>query len=258
MATTFFTPQQLAALKANSRPYAPPPVQGKPKKKKPWFTALISEGGATGGALGGAAAGTALLPGIGTLAGALIGGFAGGAGGSVAEQKIRDNKVNLKKAGLEGAISGVLMPGPLKLAKAGVTAGRAGLAGRPITQAVNEQLTKRITVPKTVGVAERLESRAGGFGVGEKVAGGRPEGLGLTGQKNIFKVLQSEKIKPGHPETRLAQIQTRMEDYGSQIDEVLKAVNKPLSPAQRNKIAADYLKNVRRNSTNMLIKSISG
>lgn len=226
--------------------FAPKPKpKTKPKKKKPWYSALISEGGATGGAIGGAAIGSALLPGIGTLAGALIGGFAGGAGGSVAEQKIRDDKVNLRKAGLEGAISGVLMPGPLKLAKAGGTAGMAAVRGRPIAQAVNEKLTRRVAVPKTVGVAERLESRAGGFGVGEKVAGGRPEGLGLQGQKRIFKTLSDEKIKPGHPETRLAQIQTRMEDYGSQIDETLKAVNRPLTQAQRNRIASDYLKNVR-------------
>lgn len=219
----------------------------KATKKKPWYSALISEGGATGGAIGGAALGSAIFPGVGTLAGALIGGAAGGFGGSAAEQKIRDNKINLKKAGLEAAISGVLMPGPLKLAKAGGTAIKAGVGGRPVAEAVNQAITRRgaITTPKTGGVAERLESRAGGFGVGEKAAGGRPEGLGLKGQKRIFDTLSSEKIPPGHPETRLSAIQARMADYGGQMDEVLKTVNRPLSQSQRNAIATDYLKIVK-------------
>jgi hypothetical protein len=69
-------------------------------------TSLISEGGATGGAIGGAALGTALLPGIGTVLGAGIGGLVGGLGGSAAEQKVRDDKVNWKKAAAEGVISG--------------------------------------------------------------------------------------------------------------------------------------------------------
>jgi hypothetical protein len=99
---------ELKALQKRIGYTTPKPTQ--PKKQSGrggTLTSLISEAGGAGGALGGAAVGTAILPGVGTILGAGIGGALGGFGGSAAEQKVRDNKVNYKKAAAEAAVSGV-------------------------------------------------------------------------------------------------------------------------------------------------------
>jgi hypothetical protein len=106
------------------------------KKKKPWYTALISELGGAGGAGGGAAAGASIgsvVPGLGTAVGGLIGaaagGFLGGTAGRVAENEVRDNRIGIGDAVKEGAINGVLSAGPgqlLKLAKGGTAAIEGG------------------------------------------------------------------------------------------------------------------------------------
>jgi hypothetical protein len=114
-------------------------------------SALIAEGGGLGGALAGGAAGAAVgsvVPGIGTLIGGLIGagigGFAGGTGGSVAEQKVRDGKVDTGKALKFGAIEGITSAGPIKLAKGATAAGKA-LAKGMGAKGAKEQAEKAIS-----------------------------------------------------------------------------------------------------------------
>lgn len=132
MSVQLFDPSQLQQLQDGYRQHltqrsaadaAYQASQAKPKGGRGGFlTSLISEGGAAGGALAGGAAGTMILPGVGTVIGAGLGGLIGGFGGSAAEQKVRDNKVNWGNAAKEGAISGVtsaILPG-----------GGAGILGR--------------------------------------------------------------------------------------------------------------------------------
>lgn len=124
------SPQQLDPRQAMSNQMT------EEKKKKPWWSSWISELAGTGGALGGAAAGAtagSVVPGIGTviggLAGAALGGFAGGTGGRLAENKIRDDRWDVGSALKEGAITGILSPGPIKSAKVLSAGSKALLAG---------------------------------------------------------------------------------------------------------------------------------
>jgi hypothetical protein len=132
-------PSTFAQLQANAEAnYQATPRQAmsdqmtQQKKKKPWYTALISELGGAGGAAGGAAVGASLgsvVPVLGTalggLAGAAVGGFLGGTGGRVVENEVRDKRVGLGDALKEGTVNGVLSAGPgnlLRLAKGGTAA----------------------------------------------------------------------------------------------------------------------------------------
>lgn len=139
----------------------------KPEKKKGGrggtLTSLISEGGALGGAAGGAALGTAVLPGIGTLLGALGGGFLGGFGGRLTENKVRDNRLGLGDALKEGAVSGVLGAGPLRLGKFGLDAVKGV---RAISPTVQDTGTKVFSG----GLAEAL-GRVGTPGASMRVTG---------------------------------------------------------------------------------------
>lgn len=226
-----------------------PKPKSKPKKKKPWYSALISEGGAAGGAIGGAAAGTAILPGIGTLAGALIGGFAGGAGGSAVEQKVRDNKVNWKKAGLEGAISGVLMPGPLKLAKAGGTAIKAGATGRPVIQAVNQTLARggrfKTPVAKISEMGERAETRAANTHIGAS-ARGRPGTVGPKEMKRFQQLDIDEKIRAGLPDRQAKDAYKALKSVGAEMNETLKTANRSITALEKDKLRLGLNRAVKR------------
>lgn len=117
------------------------------------FRSLISEGGGTGGALGGAAAGAAIgsvVPGVGTVIGGLVGaglgGFLGGTGGKLVEDQVIEGKTNIGGALTEGAISGVMGAGPLRLAKlaqggaAALKAGGAQTLESALVGAVDEPL----------------------------------------------------------------------------------------------------------------------
>lgn len=123
-------------------------------------SALIAEGGGLGGALAGGAAGAAIgsvVPIIGTaiggLAGAALGGFLGGTTGSVAEQKVRDKKVDSGKALKFGAIEGLTSAGPIKLLKTGKAALGAAKTGVAVRPAVDEALSSTLI--------SRLAGRAG-------------------------------------------------------------------------------------------------
>jgi hypothetical protein len=124
------------------------------------LTSLISEAGGTGGALGGAAIGTAILPGVGTVLGAGIGGFLGGFSGRVAENKVRDDRVGLGDALLEGGISGATAAGPLKLLKAGKALKGASKAAPALEDAVLEASGKVPLKTSTQGRLMTMSNKA--------------------------------------------------------------------------------------------------
>lgn len=129
--------RELLASRAASQPAQ------QPKKKGNFLTSLIPTGTSIAGAASGAAAGAGIgsvVPGVGTaiggLAGALIGGFGGGFGGKVLQNKV-EGEENLTKGALkEGAISGVLSAGPLRLGKLGIDTARGIRAGTSAGNAV--------------------------------------------------------------------------------------------------------------------------
>jgi hypothetical protein len=132
------------------------------------LSSLISEAGGTGGALGGAAIGTAILPGIGTVLGAGIGGFLGGTGGRIAENKVRDNRLGLGDALTEGAISGAMGAGPLRLAGLGKNAVTKGVSKgttslvdaliKPVAADAGQMAAKTAQAPLQTSVAGKLEA----------------------------------------------------------------------------------------------------
>lgn len=99
------------------------------------LSSLISEAGGIGGAAKGAALGSAFGP-LGTLLGAGVGGFLGGTVGRVAENKVRDDRIGLGDALKEGAVTGVLSAGPLKLAKLGKSTASGVKAGMGLKEAL--------------------------------------------------------------------------------------------------------------------------
>lgn len=95
---------------------------------------------------------------------------------------------------------------------------------------------------------QQLESRAGGFGVGEKASGGVQ--LGVHDSAAIGDLLKTEGIKPGSPETRLAQVEDKLDGIGQQIDSHLNANNVTLNPADTKKITSDFLGQVDKQAGN--------
>jgi len=220
------------------------------KKKKPWWTALISEGGATGGAVAGGATGAALgsvVPVAGTavggLLGAAIGGLAGGFGGSAVEQQIRDSRVNWKKAGLEGAISGVLLPGPLKLAGAGGAAAKAVATKKGVSEAVTKNLAKKVSVSpggKVKQIGERAESRAGGIHVGAR-ARGLPDTASYSKMQKFLQLDKEEGITATLPDIAAGQAEAALMRVGKEMGKLVKNKkhNRLLTAAEKTGLIKD-------------------
>lgn len=131
-------------------------------------SALIAEGGGLGGALAGGAAGAAIgsaVPVIGTAIGGLIGaglgGFLGGTGGSVVEQKVRDNNVDVGKALKFGTVEGITSAGPIKLLKSGKAAYSALRAGNAVKPAVEDALSSSLLSKVTGRAGKGLETAGG-------------------------------------------------------------------------------------------------
>lgn len=179
-------PTEFAALNATAHQYHAdqaktggynPPAKKKQSGKGGILSSLISEAGGTTGAMGGAALGATLgsaVPVIGTaiggLAGALIGGFAGGTGGRAVENKIRDNQNFLGEGGsakaalTEGAISGAMGAGPLRLLKGGASltkgavAGTKGLAGALGSREAAQAAETAVAAPLKTSMAGKADA----------------------------------------------------------------------------------------------------
>lgn len=188
-------------------------TQAAPKKKGRggFLTSLISEAGGTGGALGGAALGTALLPGIGTAVGAGLGAFLGGTSGRLAENKIRDDEFKVGEALKEGAISGVMGAGPIKLVKGAAGAVKGAAKGTGAVQGAQDAVSKSFLSNLTGRTGKRLTEA----------------GSGLKADKNVGGVANLEDQASfmsrytGTPRQQRVKMERDMTDLSKQVDDVL-------------------------------------
>lgn len=260
-------PNEFASLTSNAEQAYH--TQGSGGKKPSFLESLLPSiggfgGGALGGAAGGALAGSAILPGIGTAAGgllgALLGGAAGGAAGKVAENKFSGQALGNGVAG-QALEQGALSAGPLRLLK-GASAGAKALTtgataaedaatqgGGRLVNALNAAGTAATapglaskTASAIANKGTQVEARAGGFGIGEKVAG-KPA-LGYYDSAKIGKDLQAEGIPAGSPENRLKAVEDKLNTYGQQIDQHVAANNAPLTAAQKQAVVDNYQKSL--------------
>lgn len=135
---------------ALERNYKPAKLGGQPAKKKGFWLDQISTAGGMGGAFGGAALGTAIAPGVGTLVGALLGGALGSGAGEFGENVITGEQDKFKNVGAEALTGGIFSAGPLRLAKAGMSAARGG--------------AKAATEATTGGIASRAQGAVQNIG----------------------------------------------------------------------------------------------
>jgi len=222
------TLQQLKAIQLREQ-LAKQSSQAQQKKKGGRggiLSSLISETGGIGGALGGASAGAALgsvVPVLGTALGGLIGagvgGFLGGTGGRVVENKVRDNRIGLGDALKEGAVSGIMSAGPLRLAKlaGGTVAGKAAGLGLKEALALG---TEKAVAP---GVIAKVGSKLTNSGEGAIT-----KALGLTKlQKNAILKDTGEtagKIARRYGVFDAAGVQTAKDNLFGEFDNVVKNI----------------------------------
>lgn len=245
------------------------------------LTAFISEGGGAGGAWAGGAAGAALgsvVPGIGTVIGGVlgagIGGLAGALGGKALENKVRDDQNftgkggSAKAAWTEGAISGALGAAGKGVTAArglsalgrGTTGGgmRAGVsalsnygddaakaaAGKSILAGGKKAglaLAGESVDGRLVSGASRLESRALGFGQGEKIAGKQVKPKDV---KSLFSIMDKEGIKSGHPDQVGKQIEARLTSITDDIEKTIKSANRAVTSAEQTALKDAFTKAV--------------
>lgn len=245
------------------------------------LTAFISEAGGAGGAWAGGATGAAIgsvVPGVGTviggLLGAAIGGFAGGTAGRGIENKVRDDQNFFGKGGsaksalTEGAISGALgaagkgysaVRGLSALGRGttggGVRAGVSALgnfgddatkaaAGKSILAGGRKAglaLAGESVDGRLLSGASRLESRALGFGQGEKLNGQQIKPKDI---QELFGIMKSESIKSGHPDVVGKQIETKLGKIGTSIESALTKANRPLTEAEQGFLKDGFSKSI--------------
>jgi hypothetical protein len=211
--------------------------------------------------LGAVGAGIAAAPFTGglSLAGTLaaLGGAAavGGAAGEFGAQKSNQEKINAANILKEGAISGITGAVPIggvakaarvgaQLEKGAIKTGTEATANR---LAMNRNILAQPTYAERAAnqlaqSGTRLETRAGGFGIGEKMTGRQP--ITLNEQKKIQQTLRSEGIKPGAPDTQANAIQSQLDNYIKQMETTLSSVNRPLSKTEKTSILSAYQKQI--------------
>jgi hypothetical protein len=197
-----------------------------------FLTSLISEGGATAGALTGASIGS-IVPGLGTLIGGALGGLAGGFLGSGAEQKVRDDKVDWRKAGVEGLFSAV----PGGFGKGVNLAAKAGTEG--VEQAAKRGLPtslRDLFSPQPGAITDKLGNMAGDLrGAANGVrTGGRMEGRVQRLQPNEVadtRNFLNEIGAKGTAERQLSTVQQVEQQTRDAINQIVDTTPKPVSHA---------------------------
>lgn len=168
-------------------------------------------------------------------------GAVGGAGGEIAKEKLSNEQINPSEIAKQGTISGITSAIPFGgLAKGARLASRTA-ADEAGSSVFRPTLTSQIT-SKVAQAGNRLESRAGGFGLGEKMAGKAP--LTPQAQADIKSTLQIENIPAGHPDTQIQAISKRLDTYHGIMNDALGASNRTLAPTEIKGIAGDYLKKI--------------
>lgn len=241
-------------MAAEKKKYAPQNAQQAPQKQRGkggFLSSLISEATGMGGAGLGALIGSAAGP-LGTLVGAGLGGFIGGTGGRVAENKYRDNRVGLGDALKEGALTGILSPGPIKLAKAAFGASKAAVGGArgvsALTQAAEKQASKSVLagVPGTkwaTNAANRLETRSAGVGVGQKIPG--KDALWPDATRDVIKTMQDYGANVGARDTAAGKLQFALKGAKTELGNAIQQGNRKLTSTEVNSLVNTYKQAVR-------------
>lgn len=158
--------------------------------------------------------------------GAKIGSVAG-AGSALA------NNQNVATGAIEGGLTGGVAGGILgKLVK-----GKTGAVAPAEVSNGGSKLGNRMIEKGT-----QTEARAGGFGQGEKAAGGQP--LGYYDSKKISNTLKSEGVKGGSASARQKAVDDALGLHGQKIDALVAEHNTPLGAADRHTIATEFLNKI--------------
>lgn len=244
--------QLIAQQQQQSAPAAVPAAQ----KKKPWYSALISELGGAGGAAGGAAAGAAagsVVPGIGTaiggLAGAIIGGFAGGTGGRLVENKVRDNRWGwgdaLKEGALTGALSGV--GEGFQLAKAGKAVTGASSLLHPVENVGAGMVARNAGQAVTSGAVESVGKgiKAGGLGMSQGATAKGLEDIGAQRSDELVNTVTKRLgIRVGSPESVQRALEPKLARLGESIGQSYTKANVALSKEEVNRLGTSIIEKV--------------
>lgn len=210
------------------------------------LSSMISEAGGLTGAILGLPFGPA---------GVAIGAGLGSAGGRLVENKFRDNRVDaqsFKQAAGEGLLSGVLSAGPIKLLKGGYGAAKAIGTGAKIGPAFSQAATKSLLTKtpiakQAIKTGFMAESRAGGYGVGEKLAG--QKALRQSGSEAIHDTLKFHQIKAGHPVTMATDIETKLGTLGKGLESALKSSNRLLTSKEKTALLTNYRNAIGKDAT---------
>lgn len=203
------------------------------------LSSLISEGSAAGGAAyGGAIGATAgsVVPFAGTAVGGLIGagigGLIGGFGGRLVENKVRDDRFDMKslqEAAGEGALSGVFSAaGPaLKVAKGAKVAATAAKGARGVDDAAKAATSLRA---KGIGALDLKDELRAIPNAAERVATANKYGI-----QSGMKGLNQATAKMAEFESRLAPMlkgtKIPAKEATSALDEILKTSAADVAPA---------------------------
>lgn len=225
------------ALLRNYRPYqfAAPTQPAQPQKKGGrggTLTSLISEGGAIGGGALGASIGTGILPGIGTLLGGALGAGIGAFTGRVAENKVRDDRYGFGDAAKEGALSAALGGGPLRLAKAGITAGKAVKGGTGLAEALKQGGQAGVDMSLRRSVGNKLSKSGEGLIAKEFRLNPTQQAnfKKLTGEEAVS-VLRRYGVKK--PEDLQASIKPLQDAFDGVVDNIPAATKKEVQEAMQ-------------------------
>lgn len=235
--TSTFSPDELTGIKQQYDAYRAsqkPTKKAQPTAKKgPTGVRGVLNGllPIAGGALG-ALAGVPLGP-----AGIIAGGAAGSAIGEGFREHNAGEKLNAKSIAGQAAFGALPGVGSgIKVLRAGE--GVASLIGRGATTAGETAATTAVTKPSIAtniynkGVV--TEGRAGGFGQGEKLAGGDTQGFRDL-QKNV-NTLKGEGIPASNATSRQIAVGDRLKQHNTTIDAAVEAKNTAVTDTQMGDI----------------------
>lgn len=248
----YFNKDELDEFRANSSsiPVSTPQVPQK-KKGAGGILGFIEHNLPTIGAVGAGLAaapftgGLSILPTLGVLGAA---GAAGSAAGELGKEATTEDSISPGKIVKEGVIGGVTSAIPFggiaKGARAvlpGAEKAVASAAGSTATDVFRPTILSKLT-GKAATSGRRLETRAAGIGIGEKMSG--KSAITPQAQKDLLTTLKQEKIPTGHPEDQANVIADRLDQYHNMMDAALGQSNRQLTSEEVNNIASDYLKKI--------------
>lgn len=179
------------------------------------------------------------------LSGAKIGAGAGALQG--AANGLGEDPVDALKSTATGAVTGGALGGALGGVAGALTRGKVvGGADVPTVNPTSPTATPTSFLKKVKTTVNRqgqqMEARSGGFATGSKISGSRDLGFGAS--SDIGAVLDNEGIPAGNPIARQAAAESKLADYGKQIDATLTNGNRTLSPVEKKNISEQIMGSV--------------